>query len=270
MVGAAFGIGFVIGPVIGGALGEFGHRIPFMAAAALAAINFVYGMTIFPETLKPENRRAFDWRRANPFGAFAALSKLPGVARLGVILLVWQVASLVYPLTWAYYLIASFNASGELIGASLAAVGISMAAVQLLMTGRSVARFGERATAMIGLICATIGFVALAVAPHWPWALLISLVMPVQSMVQPSISALISNQGNAANQGEVQGFTASMMALGSIIAPLLLNPTLAYFSAKNAPVHAPGAAFVISALLTLLTLAMVAALRGESPTPAVR
>ncbi len=258
MVGAAFGIGFVIGPVIGGLLGEYGHRVPFLVAAGLAALNFVYGLTVFPETLSPANRRPFDWRRANPFGAFKNLGKLPGITRLGLVLLVWQISSLIYPLTWSYYLIAGFGASGATIGWTLAFVGISMALIQIFLTGRAVQRFGERKVAMFGLLGATLAYAGFLFGPHWHWALVLSIFMPLQSLVQPSLAALVSKRGQADNQGEVQGFTASIMSLGSIIAPLLLNPVLAYFSGPAAPIFAPGAAFIIAALMSLLALVWVA------------
>jgi MFS transporter, DHA1 family, tetracycline resistance protein len=256
-VGAAFGVGFTFGPVMGGLLGEIGPRVPFFAAAGLGALNFVYGLTIFPETLTEENRRAFDWRRANPLGALVGMGRLPGMALLGVLLILWQVASLVYPLTWGYYLIASIGATPGQIGLTLAFVGVSMTVVQMFLTGRIVARFGERGAAMIGLGAAALAFLSFAIAPHWHWAALGFLAMPLQSIVQPCLSALVSQRGSATNQGEVQGFTAAMLALGSLIAPLLLNPLLAWFTSPAAPFQMPGAAFLLSMLLALSALLLI-------------
>lgn len=257
-VGAAFGVGFTIGPVIGGLLGEFGPRMPFVAAAALAAANFIYGMIYFPETLAQENRRPFDWRRGNPFGALRTFGRLPGVAALGIALLLWQVASLVYPLTWGYYLIASFDASPRLIGISLTFVGVSLALVQFFLTGRIVARIGERRAAVLGLCAASTAFFGFAIAPHFPWAMLALLVMPFGSVIQPSLSALMSQKGSANNQGEVQGFTASIMSLGAMIAPVTLNPTLAHFTAEGATLKVPGAAFILAMIIALIALIVVA------------
>jgi MFS transporter, DHA1 family, tetracycline resistance protein len=261
-VGAAFGVGFTIGPVIGGLLGEFGPRMPFVAAAVLAAANFVYGMIYFPETLAHENRRSFDWRRGNPFGALRTLGRLPGVISLGMVLLLWQIASLIYPLTWGYYLIASFNASPRMIGISLTFVGVSLALVQFFLTGRIVALVGERRAAIIGLCAASTAFLGFAIAPHFPWALLALLVMPFGSVIQPSLSALMSQRGSANNQGEVQGFTASIMSLGAMIAPITLNPTLAHFTATNASQKFPGAAFALAMIIALLALGFVVRMRG--------
>ena len=256
-VGAAFGIGFTLGPAIGGLLGEYGPRMPFYAAAALAALNFIYGLTIFPETLAFENRRAFDWRRANPLGAFRSLGKLPGIIPIGIVLLLWQIASLVYPLTWGYYLIASFGATPQIIGISLMFVGVSMTIVQMFVTGRCVSRFGEKQTAMIGLAAASLAFTGFAIAPHFLPALLLGLAMPFGSLVQPALSALISQRGQANNQGEIQGFTASVMSVGAMIGPVTLNPVLAHFTTPHAGLIIPGAAFILTTLITMTALMAV-------------
>ena len=265
-VGAAFGIGFTIGPAIGGLLGEFGPRMPFIAAAALAAANFIYGMIYFPETLSKENRRAFDWRRGNPFGALKTLGRLPGIIPLGFVLLLWQIASLIYPLTWGYYLIASFDASPRMIGISLTFVGITLALVQFFLTWRIVARVGERRAAIVGLCAASTAFAGFAIAPHLPIAMLALLIMPFGSIIQPSLAAMVSQRGQANNQGEIQGFTASIMSLGAMIAPVTLNPTIAYFTAANAPQRLPGAAFIMAALIALIALIIMVRMRSAAST----
>jgi DHA1 family tetracycline resistance protein-like MFS transporter len=256
-VGAAFGIGFVIGPSIGGLLGGFGPRVPFYAASLLAALNFLYGVTVFPETLARANRRAFDWRRANPVGALLKLRAFPGLTMLSVVLLFWQIASLVYPLTWSYYLIGAFHASSQLIGISLACVGISIAAVQMLVTGKLVARLGERNTVFLGLSMATWTFLLLAVAPLNPWLMLLGFTMPLGNITQPALMAMMSRRATANNQGEVQGFSASVMSLGTIIAPLVHNPVFAYFMGPRAPFKFAGAAFILAAAIALVTIMLL-------------
>ena len=226
-VGAAFGVGFTVGPAIGGLLGEIGPRAPFYAAAALSAINFAYGLTVFPETLARGNRRSFDWRRANPLGALGAARKLPGMVRVGAVLFLWQVASLVYPLTWSYYGIARFGWSNAMIGASLAFVGLVIATSQFLLTGRIVRRFGERGGAMIGMGGAGLGFVGYAFATSTTMVFVIMLMLAIQSCAQPSLMAMLSRRGTAETQGEVQGIASMAMGLGSIVSPLMLNPALA-------------------------------------------
>jgi MFS transporter, DHA1 family, tetracycline resistance protein len=269
-VGAAFGVGFTIGPAIGGLLGEFGPRMPFIAAATLAAANLVYGMIYFPETLSKEHRREFDWRRGNPFGAFKMLGRLPGIIPIGLVLLLWQVASLVYPLTWGYYLIAGFDASPRQIGISLTFVGVTLALVQFFLTGRIVARVGERRAAIIGLCAASTAFIGFALAPHFPLAMLALLIMPFGSIIQPSLSAMVSQRGQANNQGEIQGFTASIMSLGAMIAPLTLNPTTAYFTAVGASLRLPGAAFILALLIALTALMIMVLMRSVASTDQAR
>lgn len=269
-VGAAFGIGFVIGPVIGGLLGGFGPQMAFVAAAMLAAANFLYGLFYFPETLTRENRRSFDWRRANPFGALKMLGRLPGLVPIGLVLLLWQVASLVYPLTWGYYLIAGFDASPGMIGASLTLVGMSFALVQFFLTGRIVARFGERRAAILGLCAASTAFVGFALSPHLPLAMLMALIMPFGSIIQPSLAAMISQRGSANNQGEIQGFTASIMSLGSMIGPITLNPTIAHFTAANAPLKLPGAAFLVATAIALVALLIMVRIGGAASASQAR
>lgn len=257
-VGAAFGIGFVIGPVIGGFLGNLGPRVPFYAASALAACNFLFGFLFFPETLKLENRRPFDWARANPFGALLMVGKLPGVTLLALVLLLWQIASLIYPITWSIYLIAAYNATTALIGLSLAVVGMCMAAVQILLTGRLVKRFGERGTVFFGLSMAIWTFLVLSVAPSDPWLLILGIVMPLGNVTQPSLMAMMSKRATASNQGEVQGFSASVMSLGSIIAPLTFSPILSHFISPAAPFRFPGAAFIVAAVIAIMAMFVLA------------
>ena len=253
-VGAAFGIGFTVGPAIGGLLGEIGPRAPFFAAALLSAVNFTYGLTVFPETLARANRRAFDWRRANTLGALGAARKLPGMVRIGFVLFLWQIASLVYPLTWSYYGIARFGWSNTTIGVSLATVGLVLAIAQFTLTGRIVRRFGERGGAMIGMGGAALGFIGYTLATSTAMAFAVMATLAIQSCAQPSLMAMLSRRGTADTQGEVQGIASMAMGLGAIVAPLLLNPALSYFTSDAAPFRFAGAAFAISTLVTLAAI----------------
>ncbi|MBD3746910.1 MAG: MFS transporter [Sphingopyxis terrae] len=256
-VGAAFGVGFVVGPAIGGFLGELSPRAPFVAAALLAAANMIYGAFIFPETLAPDKRRGFDWRRANPLGAFRTMRALPGMSGAAAVLLLWQIASLVYPMTWSFYCIAQLGWTPGMIGASLAAVGVAIALGQSFVVGPMVARFGERDAATIGIAVAVAVFVGYAfVTTTWGAFLLIVPIM-FQAPVQPSLSAILSRRADAGAQGEVQGISAMAMGLGQIVAPLLLTGTMAWFTGANAPVHFPGAAFLVAALFGLFAIAML-------------
>lgn len=253
-VGAAFGIGFIVGPAIGGLLGEIGPRAPFYAAAALALINFIYGLTVFPETLAPENRRPFDWRRANPLGALLQLRKLHGLLPLAAVYLLWALANNVYPCTWSYYAIARFDWSPGMIGASLATTGVVMALMQVFGTGRIVKRFGERDAGILGLVAGTLGFVAYALIPQGWMVFPVMIFIGLQSLVMPALSAMMSQRATADTQGELQGFASSLLALGTVIAPLILNTTLAWWTSPAAPFRFAGAAFVVAALFAIAAL----------------
>jgi DHA1 family tetracycline resistance protein-like MFS transporter len=269
LVGAAFGIGFIIGPAIGGLLGEISPRAPFYAAAATAAINFLFGIFVFPETLPKEKRRRFEWRRANPVGALLAARKLQGVIGLAGILLLWGIASMVYPATWSYFAIAQYGWSTGTIGASLALAGVSMALVQTMVLGRVIARFRERRTAMIGVSVAMVGFAILAFNTSPLIGFAIVAATALQALVQPSITALMSQRAPADAQGEMQGFIGSLNSVAAIAGPMLLNPALAYFTGPHAPVHFPGAAFVIAssfAFLALVSLALTRRVRDQIPS----
>ncbi|GAO40455.1 putative major facilitator superfamily transporter [Sphingomonas changbaiensis NBRC 104936] len=257
LVSAAFGIGFIAGPAIGGLLSAFGNRAPFYAASALAALNFLYGLTIFPETLPVERRRAFDWRRANPLGALAAARAVPNMMAVAVVLTLWQIASMVYPMTWSFYTIAQFGWSNAMIGASFAAVGLIMALTQTFLTGPLVKRLGERDAATLGLVGAIVGFLAYAFATQSWMAFAIMVAIAVQSLVQPSLMAMLSRRASPETQGEVQGVASMAMGIGAIVAPLALTRVMAEFTKADAPVHFPGAAFLVAALFGLGALVLL-------------
>lgn len=257
MVGAAFGLGFVLGPAIGGLLGELGPRAPFFAAAALAGLNVVYGFFVLPESLPVERRRAFSLARANPLGTLRALQATKNVLPLALAAFVWQLSFQVYPSTWSYYAIAKFNLSPRAIGGTLALSGVSMSIVQGLLTGRLVKRFGEARTAPLGVTAGMLTFIAYAFVPE-SWMLYpVLAVGGLSGMAMPSMNALMSKELGPERQGELQGGLASLMGLCSIIGPLSLTQTLSYFTQPGAPVYFPGAAFVLAATLAGVCLTLL-------------
>jgi MFS transporter, DHA1 family, tetracycline resistance protein len=264
-VSAAFGVGFVLGPALGGLLGEFGTRAPFYAAAALAGLNVLYGLLVFPETLASANRRPFRWRRANPLGALKTLRALPGMTAVALVLVLWQVASLVYPLTWSFFAIARFGWSPGMIGASLAAVGLIIALAQVFVTGPAVKRFGERDAATIGLAFAILGFVGYALVKETWQAYVVMVCIALQSFVQPSLMAMLSRRATPDTQGEVQGIASMALGIGSIVAPMLLTAPLSYFTSPAAPFRFDGAAFVIAALVGLAAIALLRRIPSSRP-----
>ena len=256
-VSAAFGIGFVLGPAIGGLLGEWGSRMPFYAASGMAAVNVVYGVFVFPETLIPERRRAFSWRRANPLGALEAARAAPGMIGVAAVLVLWQVATLVYPLTWSFYTIAQFGWSTRMIGLSLAVVGMTIALSQIFITGPVVKRFGERDAATIGLIVGICGFIAYAFVRETWQAFAAMSCIALQGLVQPSLMAMLSRRATPETQGEVQGISSMAMGVGSIIGPLVLTAPLAYFTSTAAVIHFPGAAFIVATVAASAALVLL-------------
>lgn len=217
----------------------------------------LYGYFIFPETLSPERRRRFDWRRANPLGAWKTMRTLPGMDGVAGVLVLWQIASLVYPMTWSFYCIAQLGWTPGMIGASLAAVGVMIALGQVFVVGPAVARFGERDAATLGILVAVAVYVGYAFTTSTIGAFLLLIPVALQAPVQPSLMAMMSRRATAETQGEVQGISAMAMGLGQLFAPLLLTGTMAYFTADGAPVHFPGAAFVVAAIFGLLAILML-------------
>ncbi len=260
LLGASFGIGFVLGPAIGGLLGEFNHRVPFMVAGTLAAFNVIYGYFNLPETLKPEHRRPFDWGRANPVGSLLYVRKLAGIVPISLIYFLWQLATLIYPMTWSYFTIGRYHWSNGLVGASLALVGIGMVLAQIFILPRAVKRYGERTTARIGMAGAGLGMLGFAFATNQWMALALLPLMASQSLVHPNLTAMMTRRADKTNQGEVQGFASGVMAVGSIIAPLLYNPVQAWFTGANAPVQFYGAAYLIAFAFAGLALLLLARL----------
>jgi DHA1 family tetracycline resistance protein-like MFS transporter len=267
LIGAAFGLGFVIGPALGGFLGEAGPRAPFFAASALAGLNFCYGLFVLPESLPPERRRAFSLARANPLGTLRAFRGQRVVLELAFAAFIWQLAFFVYPSTWSYYAIAKFQLSPSAIGATLAASGISQAIVQGVFTGKIVGRIGERRAALLGVAWGSLVFLCYAFMTQ-RWQLFpVLLIGGVQGVASPAINALMSRELGPERQGELQGGMASVMGLSSIVGPFVLTQALAYFSGPEAPVFFPGAAFVVAAGLGVVSFVMLA--RGGSTTPEV-
>jgi DHA1 family tetracycline resistance protein-like MFS transporter len=265
LMGAAFGAGFVLGPALGGLLGESGPRAPFYASAALAGLNVLYGWFVLPESLRPENRRPFEWKRANPIGAFLTFRRQPAILGLAAILLLWQIAFQVYPSTWAFYAIARFDWSPGQIGLSLAVTGVFMALVQGFGTGRLVKRIGERRAAFLGMAVGSAGFLTYGLLTKG-W--IVYAVMPftcLQAIAYPSLNGLISKSVAANEQGAIQGGVASIYGLASIIGPLLMTQSLAAAERwSQGAGRADGAALFLAAGLGVVCMLSLARW-GQSP-----
>jgi DHA1 family tetracycline resistance protein-like MFS transporter len=256
VVSAAFGIGFIIGPAIGGLLGSLGSRAPFFAAATLSLINLCYGFFVLPESLPPERRRPFEWRRANPLGTLAQMKKHPVVLGVLAALFLWGLGNQVMPSTWAFYTKFRFGWSEAMIGASFAAVGVVMATAQAVVMRQLVPRLGERGAAIIGIVAGAIGYAGfgLATASWMMFALLGSWFFA--ALVMPTMNAFMSHRVSPDAQGELQGAVASLFSLAAIIGPPIMTHLFARFSAPESSVHVPGAAFLAASVLALGSLAI--------------
>ncbi|MEE9387435.1 MAG: TCR/Tet family MFS transporter [Paracoccaceae bacterium] len=264
LIGAAFGVGFVLGPLMGGLLAEFGTRAPFYGAAALAFANMVFGFFALPETVTDRIRRPFDWRRANPFGAFKHIGQLPGLGRLLVITLIYGVAFFVYPAVWAYFGQARFGWGPGMIGVSLAAFGVSIAIVQGVLMKPILKYLGERNTVLVGLTIDVVAFLFMAFVTNGYLALLLTPLTALGSMAGPAIQGIMSRTASDDQQGELQGALTSINAIAIIIAPLLMTRIFWYFTSDGAPVYLPGAPFLLSAALTLIAIIIFTA-RWQKP-----
>ncbi len=257
LIGMAFGFGFIIGPALGGIVAQWGPRMPFLLAAALAFGNALYGWLVLPESLKPENRRGFDIRRANPVGALLRLRAAhPRVLGLAMTVFVWAMCYQSLYSVWSFFGIQRFGWSPAEVGWSLAAVGLSGAIVQGVLSRRLIPRFGQRNIIVAGAVSAMAGYSIYAFSTVG-WMLYLGIaVSALQGLVFPCLQGLMSADVAPSEQGELQGSVTSMQALASILGPPLMTSTFAAFSATSAPVYFPGAPFLLSTGFAALALAM--------------
>ncbi|SEM66770.1 MFS transporter, DHA1 family, tetracycline resistance protein [Loktanella fryxellensis] len=261
LIGAAFGVGFVVGPLIGGALGVWGERAPFYAAAALAALNVAFGYFVLPETVTDRIRRPFQWRRANPLGALRHIGALPGLGRLLAVVFIYSIAFVVYPSVWAFYGQAQFGWGPGTIGLSLAVFGIGIAVVQGLLIKPIIARLGERRTVILGLSIDVAAFVMLAFVQQGWLALVLTPLTALGSIAGPALQGIMSRTAADDQQGELQGVLTSVNAVATIIAPLLMTQTFWLFTTDRAGIHLPGAPFLLAAMLVTGSIVVFATMR---------
>ena len=251
MIGAAFGIGFIIGPVIGGLLGQFGSRVPFYAAAVLCLINFIYGYFILPESLSPNKRRAFDWKRANPIGSFMHLKKYPQLIGLMLSVFMLYVASHAVHSNWSYFTMYRFNWDEKMVGYSLGIIGLLVGLVQGGLIRFTSPRLGNEKSVYIGMLLYTIGMGLFALATQ-SW-MMFAFLIPycLGGIAGPAMQAIISGQVPANEQGEIQGTLSSLMSASAILGPPVMSSTFYFFTHKEAPVLLPGAPFILASIIML-------------------
>ncbi len=272
LIGAAFGLGFIIGPGIGGLLGEhFGARAPFYFVAALGALNFIYGYFVLPETLADEHRRKFEWKRANAFGNFKQFAQYPVMLPIALVLFISQLAHWTYPSVWSYYAEEKFAWTPALIGYSLMFVGFMSALVQGGLTRVVIPKIGERAAAIIGMTVTMLTYLGFALADHgWMIYALIAF-SALGGLAQPALQGIMSRTIPPNAQGELQGAIAAIMSISMVIGPTLMTQIFAAFSApgkplaiggvtvlpEGAPFYFPGAPFAFSSLLEVISIGVL-------------
>ncbi len=253
MIGAAFGLGFVIGPVLGGVLTQFGDRFPFYAAALLALVNWCYGYFILPESLSKENRRKFEWKRANPIGTLKQLKKFPAIGGLVMSMLLVYIAAHAVMSNWNYFTIHQFGWNEKMVGYSLGVVGILVSIVQGGMTRVINPRLGNEKSVYLGLSLYAIGMLLFGLATQ-SWMMFIFLVpYCLGGITQPALQAVMSGKVPPNAQGELQGALTSVMSLAAIIGPLVMNNLFFYFTHENAPFYLPGAPFFLGSILMAIS-----------------
>ena len=274
MMGSAFGFGFIIGPSIGGLLGEVSLRLPFMVAAGLCLINGLYGLLVLPESLPPDRRtKSLNWRRANPLGAFAFLRErreLLGLAGVGFL---FQLAYTVLPSIFVLYTGFRYHWTPAILGFTFMATGASMVAVQMFLVGPVVKRIGERGAVLCGATFGACGFLIYALASSaWIYVLAIPIFAGV-GLLQPGLMGLMSRRVDPRHQGQLQGANQCLQGIAAFAGPPLFGLTFAWSIRHDASLHLPGLAILISVALLLAALALsvrVARPVGAlAPAPAV-
>jgi len=251
IVGAAFGLGFIIGPVLGGVLGQFGTRIPFFAAAGLALLNFLYGYFILPESLTKENRRPFNFKTANAWASLARLKRYPKVLSLAGALVLVYLASYALQSVWTYYNMYKFGWTEALVGYSLGFVGITIAVVQGGLIRIIIPKLGQERSLYIGLALYSFGYILFAFASE-SW-MMFAFMIPYSlgGIAGPALQGIMSNQVPPNEQGELQGTLTGLMSLTAIFGPLLMTHLFSAFTGKQAYIEFPGAPFLVGAVLLL-------------------
>ena len=261
LIGAAFAVGFVLGPVLGSIMSTVDLRAPFWTAAVLAGANMVFGWFVLPETVTDAIRRPFSWRRANPLSAFAAIGRLPRIGPLLLTFGLFHLAAYVYPAVWSFYGKARFGWDPLHIGLSLAAFAVAMALVQGVLVGPAIRRFGVWRTATTGFLLEVVALCFYGFVTDPVLALAFTPLAAMAGLGGPALQQIMSNRAPPGQQGELQGVLASIAAIAMGLSPLLMTSIFAFFTREGAPIYAPGMPFVVAAVMMVVAVAILLAAR---------
>ncbi len=261
LMGAAFGVGFVIGPAIGGLLGEFGPRVPFWVAAGISLLNFAYGWFVLPETLAPENRRRFEWWRANPFGAFRVFATYPGVLPMVLVMGLFFFATSVYPAIWAFWGIAKFGWSEAVVGLTLAVFGLISGGFQGFLTGPVVARFGEERVALFGMVCATLVLFGYGLVGSLGAVVVLMILHGPEGFVHPVLTAMLTKRVPEDAQGELQGGISAVTNVAMLLGTVFFAFLFGHFMAEGRAWQSPDVAYLVASGCMAVTTVSYALLR---------
>ncbi|MGI4873688.1 MAG: TCR/Tet family MFS transporter [Janthinobacterium lividum] len=254
LVGAAFGVGFIIGPVLGGIFAHWGPRVPFLVAAGLSLANFLYGLLLVPESLPVAQRRAFEWRRANPVASLLRLGKYPQILGLVAALVLLYLAGSATQSVWTFYSILKFKWDENLIGYSLGIVGLGALVVQGGLVRVLLPRLGAARAIVVGMLFYVLGFVLFAFATRGWMMFVITGIYSLGGLAGPAMQGSISGQVPPNEQGELQGALTSLVSATGVVGPLVMTHLFAWFTRRGAPLYFPGMPFLAGAGLTLLAL----------------
>lgn len=259
LLGAAFGLGFIIGPVIGGLLGQYGARVPFFAAAILCFVNFIYGYLVVPESLKLENRRTFEWKSANPIGAFTHIQTHPIILPLIYCIILINMAAHAVQSTWSYYTLEKFGWDEKMVGISLGFMGILLMIAQAGLIRIIIPKIGIKKSIIGGIILYIISFLLFGFATQSWMLYAISIPYVLAGIAGPTIQSHISNIIPANEQGQIQGGITSTIALTGIVAPLIMTNLFSIFSKKtdSSLIYFPGMPFIFASILTAISLVII-------------
>ncbi|NID09916.1 TCR/Tet family MFS transporter [Fibrivirga algicola] len=254
LIGAAFGLGFIIGPTMGALFSSYSIRAPFYAASILSLLNWLYGYFVLPESLSLDNRRPFSWKRANPVGSFRALRRYRSLIGLIVALAFLYIAGQVMQSIWGYFTMLRFGWDTRMVGISLGLIGLAVAIVQGGLIRLIIPKIGQKRAVFLGMAVYVISFLGFAFANESWMAFALIIPYSFAGITGPAIQGIISGHVPPNEQGELQGALASLMSLTAIVSPVLITNLFAYFTKPGAPIYFPGAPYMAGAVFTLVSL----------------